>query len=511
MTDNSAKVQPLGALADIVATARAAGKAVVLCHGVFDVLHVGHVRHLKAAKREGDVLVVTITADKFVNKGPGRPAFPEHLRADMLASLEVVDWVGINNNPSAETVIDLIKPSVYVKGSEYTDASQDVTGKIQVEQNAVERHGGRIAFTHDITFSSSTLINRHLDILEPELRAFLAGMRENGAADRIFDLIDKARDLTVTLIGDTIVDEYQYVSPMGKSSKENMIATLFSHKERFAGGILATANHLAAFCKQVDLITTMSPEDIEEGFLTRNLKPNIKLHAIPVPGRPTTKKIRFIDPGYSLRKLFEVYHMDDSPLAPDLQAKVNGTLRQSISAADLVIVNDFGHGLIADSTLQILMRESPFLAVNAQTNSGNHGYNLITRYTRADFICIDAPEARLAMADKFATPETLVGELLPKRLDCPRFVVTWGAHGCYAVDSVAGIDHIPAFTRSTIDTVGAGDAFFALAAPLAAVGGAMQDVAFVGNAAGAVKVGIVGHRTSIEKVPLQKYLTALLK
>lgn len=516
MSDSVKKILSIDELGRVAASLRNAGKSVVLCHGVFDVLHVGHVRHLKTAKKEGDVLIVTLTADKHVNKGPGRPVFPEHLRADMLASLETVDYVGVSLEPSAEAVLQAIKPSVYVKGSEYADASKDVTGKIELERQAVEAHGGRLAFTHDVTFSSSTLINRHLDVLDPELKAYLDHYREDGAAERLLDLIDKVRDFRVCLIGDTIIDEYQYVSPMGKSSKENMIATLFSRKERFAGGILATANHLASFCKQVDLITTMAPEDIAEGFLTRNLKPNVKLHVIPVPGRPTTCKIRFIDPGYSLRKLFEVYHMDDSPLTPDLQAKVDSALREAISKADVVLANDFGHGLIADSTLKILTQTSPFLAVNAQTNSANHGYNLITRYPKADFICIDAPEARLATADKFATPERLVGELLPRRIDCPRFVVTWGAHGCYAVDNgngddSVGIAHIPALTRSAVDTVGAGDAFFAIAAPLAAAGGAMRDVAFVGNAAGAVKVGIVGHRSSVEKVPLLKFLTALMK
>jgi rfaE bifunctional protein nucleotidyltransferase chain/domain len=505
------KIQPIAALGEIAASLRAAGKVVVLCHGVFDVLHVGHVRHLKAAKKEGDILIVTITADRHVNKGPGRPVFTELLRADMLASLEVVDYVGVSQEPSAQAVINAIKPSIYVKGSEYADAAQDITGKIQVEQAAVEAHGGRIVFTDDITFSSSTLINRHLDVLDPELRAYLEHIREDGAGERIFDLIERVKQSRVALIGDTIIDEYQYVSPLGKPSKENIIATQFNRKERFAGGILATANHLASFCKEVDLITTMSPEDIEDGFLIRSLKPNVHLHVIPVPGRPTTRKIRFVDPGYTMRKLFEVYHMDDSPLTPDLQAKVDHALREAISRADVVLANDFGHGLIAESTLKILMQDSPFLAVNAQTNSGNHGYNLITKYHRADFICIDAPEARLATADKFATPERLVGELLPKQIDCKRFVVTWGANGCYAMENDSGVKHIPVFTRSTVDTVGAGDAFFAIAAPLAAAGGAMQDVAFVGNAAGAVKVGIVGHRSSVEKVPLMKFLTALLK
>src|SRR5262249_24554918 len=150
-------------------------------------------------------------------------------------------------------------------------------------------------------------------------------------------------------------------------------------------------------------------------------------------------------------------------------------------------------------------------AVNAQSNSANHGFNPVTRYPRADFVCIDAPEARLAVNEKFATPQMLLDDLLPNRMRCDRTIITWGGQGCYTRGEGGKMVHIPAFTQSTVDTVGAGDAFFVVAAPLAAAGGSMRDVAFVGNAAGAIKVGIVGHRSSVQKIPLLKYLSVLFK
>src|ERR1051325_10575286 len=78
------------------------GTRVVQCHGVFDLLHPGHVRHLEAARKLGDRLVVTITADRYVNKGPGRPAFPEQVRAEQIGALSCVDYVAISDYPSAE-------------------------------------------------------------------------------------------------------------------------------------------------------------------------------------------------------------------------------------------------------------------------------------------------------------------------------------------------------------------------------------------------------------------------
>jgi sugar/nucleoside kinase (ribokinase family) len=167
--------------------------------------------------------------------------------------------------------------------------------------------------------------------------------------------------------------------------------------------------------------------------------------------------------------------------------------------------------MIASSTIDTLIANSRFLAVNAQSNSGNHGYNLITRYPRADYICIDAPEARLAATDKFSDIASVIEAGLHGKIDCDNMIITHGSFGCYPFSSKTGVTRVPAFTKTVVDTVGAGDAFLTITAPLVAAGGNIEDVAFIGNAAGAIKVGIVGHRSSVEKVPLVKFVTALLK
>ena len=172
---------------------------------------------------------------------------------------------------------------------------------------------------------------------------------------------------------------------------------------------------------------------------------------------------------------------------------------------------DFGHGMIASSTIDTLIANSKFLAVNAQSNSGNHGYNLISKYPRADYICIDAPEARLAATDKFSDIASVIANGLHSKIDCDSMIVTHGSFGCYPFSAKTGVARVPAFTKTVVDTVGAGDAFLTITAPLVAAGGNIEDVAFIGNAAGAIKVGIVGHRSSVEKVPLVKFVTALLK
>lgn len=509
-TDYRHKLKSIDELGRIAHTQRRSGSKVVLAHGVFDLLHMGHVRHLAEAKAHGDVLLVTVTADAFVNKGPGKPVFSELMRAEMLSALSFVDWVAVNHAPDAEPVLHSIRPDVYVKGSDYSDPAADVTGKITRERQAVETYGGRVVFTDDITFSSSELLNRHFDVYEPQVRDFLARMRNDGGLDGVLKVIERAQSLKVLVVGDTIIDEYRYVVPMGKSPKENMIATRFEASETFAGGVIATANHVAGLCGKVDVLTSLGDDDGSEALINENLKDNVSLTRIRRRNTPTTRKVRFIDKNY-LRKLFEVYHFDDAPMPHLLQREFDDLIIERASEYDLVIVNDFGHGLIAQSTIELLTKRSKFLAVNAQSNSANFGFNLVTRYPRADLVCIDTPEAQLAVGEKFMDPAEMVGRALPGRIDSDRFILTLGRSGCVTWRRGEAIQAIPAFAKTVVDLVGAGDAFLAVSAPLAAAGGTMRQVGFAGNIAGALKVGIVGHRSSIDRAALVKSVTGLLK
>ena len=505
------KIKSLDDLAEIVRQMQKAGDTVVLCHGTFDLLHLGHVRHLQASRNEGTRLVVTVTADAYVNKGPGRPVFSQMLRAEMLAAIEIVDYVAINEAPTAENVLATVRPDIYVKGSDYRDDANDVTGKIVAEREVIESYGGRVVFTDEATYSSSSLINKYLNLHEPSLQSRLNDLRDDNALDRYLALVDKIADYKVLIVGDTIVDEYQYVAAIGRSAKESMLATQFKNREVFAGGVIAAANHLASFCREVEVVTAIGGYESYENMIRSSLRPNVKLSAVQRRDKPTTRKCRFVDTGYSVRKLFEVYVMDDSPLSDDNHKEFMDLLAAKVEGVDLVIVTDFGHGLMGPQAIDLLIEKAPFLAVNAQSNSANHGFNLITKYRKADYICIDEPEAQLAVHDKYASSEAMATKLLPSAVDCPKIVVTQGKRGCTTFDRESGLNQMPALTSVIVDTVGAGDAFFVLTAPFVRAGAAMPDVGLLGNAAGAIKVGIIGHRSSVEKVAYVKFLTALLK
>jgi rfaE bifunctional protein nucleotidyltransferase chain/domain len=504
------KVRTLAEIASVCEQGRRAGQTIVQAHGTFDLLHLGHVRHLEAARKLGDVLIVTVTADRFVNKGPGRPVFNAELRAEMLATLEYVDWVGINDAADAVSAIERIRPSIYIKGQDYQNPQGDITGKISLERAAVEAHGGRIHFTDEVTFSSTELINRHLNVFEPHIREHLDTLRQNGGLDELCDLIESVANYRVLIVGDAIIDEYQYVMPMHKTPKENMIATRYQDRELFAGGVFAAANHVASFCKQVDIITCLGDSDSYDDLIGQSLRPNVSLKTFTRAGAPTTLKRRFVDPSY-MRKLFEVYFMNDEPLMPDVQHEVDSAIMEMASDYDVVIAADFGHGLIGPSSIEALTSNARFLAVNTQSNSANLGYNLITKYRRADYVCIDAPEARLAVSDRLSNVGDIARRLAENHIDCSKIIVTQGKHGCVTFESGGVVHTIPAFAKNVVDTVGAGDAFLAVTAPLVAAGGPISRVGFIGNVVGALKVEIVGHRRSIEKAALIKGITGLLK
>jgi len=154
------KILEIRELADRVARRRSEGKTIIHCHGCFDLMHPGHIKYFQAAKMMGDVLVVTISPDRFVDKGPDRPVFNEDLRSESIAALECVDYVAINKWSTAEETLRLIRPDIYVKGQEFENM-EDKTGKIQKEVEVIKEIGAEIRFTHEIVFSSTELLNQY--------------------------------------------------------------------------------------------------------------------------------------------------------------------------------------------------------------------------------------------------------------------------------------------------------------------------------------------------------------
>jgi len=316
------------------------------------------------------------------------------------------------------------------------------------------------------------------------------------------------RDLKVLVIGDTIIDEYHYCRGMNKPPKDNIISTKFVSEERFAGGVLACANHLAGFCAKVDLVTCLGSADSKEDYILEHLKPNVHHKFFYRNDACTVVKRRFVDPVF-LTKLFEVSFLEDYVLPDKETRQIVRYLEGCAHKYDLVLVTDFGHGFINREIIKSLKR-AKFLAVNAQSNSANLGYNLITKYDRMDYLCIDEPEVRLAAHNKYGEIQGIIKKLAGE-LESGRASITRGHQGSVTFDKKKGFASCPVFSGKVVDRVGAGDAYLSLTSPLAATGADMDLVGFVGNAVAAIKVGIVCNRSSIEPVELYKFITTLLK
>lgn len=503
------KIKELEELAACLKALKAQGKKIVHSHGVFDLLHVGHIRHFEEARRMGDVLVVTLTRDEHVNKGPHRPAFSQELRVEAIAALSAVDYVAINRWPLSVETIKLLRPDIYVKGSDYRIAEKDITGGIVPEADAVRAVGGEIRFTDDITFSSSTLLNRHFSVFPPEVDRYLEDFRRRHSVDEVLEWLGRASTLRPLVVGEAIIDEYVFCEGIGKSTKDPVLAVLQQSVEAYAGGSLAVANHLAGLCREVRLVTQLGEADSREQFVRAALRPNVEASFLRKTGAPTIRKRRIVD-RYSGSKLLEIYIMDDRLTAEEDARALKATLSQAIHNRDLTAVADYGHGMLTPEAIALLCDAASFLAVNVQSNAGNRGFNPISKYRRADYVCLAAHEVDVETRQRDGNVRDRALELA-RRINCHRFTITQGKAGSLHYDLETGFSEAPALATRVVDRVGAGDAVLAITALLARLGAPWDILAFVGNVAGAHLVAELGNRSPLERVALSKHITALMK
>ena len=308
--------------------------------------------------------------------------------------------------------------------------------------------------------------------------------------------IDDIGKLKILIIGDCIVDEYVYVSFLGKPSKENIISTLYEDIDIFPGGVYASINNLSSFSNQIDYITVIGREYKE--YLNESSAKNIQNKWIWSRDIPTTKKTRFVERGDKIKKIFEIYKMNDDLIAEPIESEIHELLDDRLSDYDVVIINDYGHGLFTERLIKILLAKSKFLAINAQINSGNHGFNVVTKYMGATYYCIDLSEARMALNSKYIEIEEIPESL--RQITRGRYVtVTLGSQGSISSDGAKAPTFMPAMLEDVVDSMGAGDAYYALSAPILSLSESLELAAFIGNVAGAIEVGIPGLSDSISK------------
>jgi len=504
----SEKILTLDEIVDKVKALKHEGKVVVQSHGVFDLIHPGIIKHLNQAKEAGDVLIVSVIQDTDVHRGPGRPIFPEVFRAENVASLEQVDYVCLVNNEAPFECIKRIQPDIFAKGQAYHERDRRIHKRLFQEEKDFYSDKCRIIETEGFSFSSSHIINNFLDIYPEETKRFLRDFKEKYSFSDIADMINALKDLKVMVIGDGIIDEYHYCESLGKSSKANLVVSKYLSHEVFAGGTFAVANHLAGLCDNVTMVSLLGKEDSREDFILKNLKQNIKTKFFYRDAGPTVIKKRYIHE-YLNQKLFEVCYLNDDMIDGGCEAEIIDYLASEVPKYDMVMVSNFGHGFVTDKLIEAMKARAKVFAVNAQTNAANVGYNLITKYHGPHYVCLDESELRLSAQEKHADIED-VAKKIARSINADCLIVTLGKKGSFGVNH-NNANRTPIFSHRVVDTVGAGDAFFAFTAPCYAKGMPLDILSFIGNAVGALAVQIVCNKKSVEKFELLEFINTILK
>lgn len=490
-------------------------KTVAHCHGVFDLLHPGHIAHLEEARALGDVLVVTVTAAQYVNKGPGRPYFSDELRMKSLAAIESVSYVVLSESVSAEAIIEVVQPDIYVKGREYADSGEDVTGNIEPEILKVKSFGGRVHFTDGIVFSSTRIINNEFPVFPPGVKEYMQSFSQRYNFAEIKEIIDRMKSLRVLVVGDIIIDEYVFCLVQGLMNKGRGLSARYLNEERYLGGVLAVARHIASFSDNVTLCGMIGGNEpsIHSRLLSELSRSMLVDLEFDEKFRTVVKR-RFLE-RHGLReeyeKLFSINFFDEytGPRTPQRES-FHGKLEKMLPQQDLVVLVDFGHGLIDEQAMEICQRSAPFLAVNCQTNSGNYGTNLITKYHRADTFTLDQAELRLAFADGISDEPALLQKLRKHLQGTSSGWLTQGSMGSLSINPSLDMLRTPALTLKVQDTMGAGDAFFALSSLSACAGAPVEVGSFLGNIAGALAANVIGNAKPITKPDVLKFASTLL-
>lgn len=431
---------------------------VIMCHGVFDVVHPGHIRHLIYAKSKADILVASITADKHISKGQYRPHIPQDLRAINLAAFEVVDYVLIDKNAAPLDNIEALQPDYFAKGYEYV--SGGMPPKTSEEAKIVEAYGGEIIFTPgDIVYSSSNLIN----LAPPQLKIekLLVLMEsQNITFDTLRETLNKFNQFKVHVVGDTIVDSYTETTMIGGQTKTPTMSVRYESRRDYIGGAAIVAKHMQAAGASV-VFSTVLGNDVLKEFVLQGLKEaGVEVRCIIDATRPTTHKNAIIAGNY---RLLKIDTLDNSSISDHILHEISAGIRET--SVDSVIFSDFRHGIFNRRTIPELAAAIPEGAYRVADSQVASRWGNITEFQNFDLITPNEREARFALADQDSGVRPLAANLYD-RANCKTLILKLGDRGVLicrnnnheALDSFFVVD---SFVDTLQDAVGAGDALLA--------------------------------------------------
>ncbi len=486
-------------------------KKIVLCHGVFDLLHIGHISYFKSAKKYGNILVVSVTNDKFVNKGPGRPAFSINNRLKFLQEIECIDYLYTSNDLTAEKVIKNLKPNFYCKGSDYSEYQKKNDQNLNKEINALKKINGKFKIISEISFSSSRFINENnLQNFNQECKNYISLIRKNFKLNQIIQNVFRMKKKRVLVIGETIIDKYITTETIGKSGKESMLVLKPKKEIKFLGGVAYIANLCSSFIKDIKIISFLGKENTEKKFILKNLNKNIKHNFLLKKNSPTINKLRYLD-DYKKTKIIGVYDLNDDLISKNEEKKFLASIKKNINRYDIILVGDYGHGIMTEKIRKLILRNPDKVFLNTQINSFNRGYHTVFKYKKVNTLVINEYELRYELRDKH-TEISKLAKILSKKISAKNIIVTRGIYGSVLINRKNNlVISCPAFYQNNIDTVGAGDTFFGICGM--AIGSKVDNK--ISMLLGAISAGLaveqIGNKFYYNFQTLKKHLTHIFK
>lgn len=440
--------------------ARPRKKKVIMCHGVFDVVHPGHLRHLIYAKSKAPILVASLTADVHIAKGQHRPYVPQDLRALNLAAFEVVDFVLVDSEPTPISNLLRLQPDFFAKGYEYN--ANGMHPKTAEELEALRSYGGKMIFTPgDIVYSSTKLI----DLAPPSIKIekLLTLMESEGVTFQdLRETLMSLKGMSVHVVGDTIVDSYTQTAMIGGQTKTPTMSVLFEGRTDYIGGAGVVAKHLRAAGAKV-VFSTVLGEDSLKDFVVEGLKEvDVDCRPIIDATRPTTNKNAIVAEGYRLLKVDTV---DNRTISDEIVAELSESIGRT--RCNAVVFSDFRHGIFNRRTIPRLIGAIPEGSYKVADSQVASRWGNITEFQDFDLITPNEREARFALADQDSGVRPLAARLY-ETARCRLLILKLGDRG---VLTCRGGDHealesyfvVDSFVERLTDAVGAGDALLAYA------------------------------------------------
>lgn len=434
-------------------------KKVVMCHGTFDLVHPGHVRHLLYAKSKADILVASMTCDEHISKANFRPFVPQQLRAMNLAAFEAVDYVVIDNNATPLENLRILQPDYFAKGYEYF--AGEIHPKTREEIDVLESYGGEVLFTPgDFVFSSSRFIEQQPPSIGAEKLLTLMEA-ENVTFDQLRSAVASLANVRVHVLGDTIVDSYTFCTLIGGMTKTPTFSLRHDTQHDYSGGAAVVSKHLRQAGAEVTFSTVLGNDFYKDFVLEDLAKAGITCQPIIDPSRPTTQKNVFIAGGYRMLKVDKV---DNRPISDRVLDQL--TKQLSSSKVDVYVFSDFRHGIFSRRTISTLTRAVPTGALKVADSQVASRWGNILDFQGFDLITPNEREARFALGEQDSTIRPLATELY-KRSGCKTLILKLGDKGLITYRSltqdIRSFFTVDSFVDNVVDAVGAGDALLSYA------------------------------------------------